>query len=165
MMNIITEIFGEGKELNAVQIGSRTFVMYIIAVILIRIAGLKTFGKSSSFDNIIIIMLGAILSRGVVGASPFFAVVISGLVMVLMTRLVSWLSIQNKDFAILIKGQHKSLYQQGRIDKKNLSESLLSEDDLLEGVRLQGNTNSLDDVEEAFLECSGDISVIKKKAK
>ncbi|GEO11344.1 DUF421 domain-containing protein [Segetibacter aerophilus] len=162
-MNIITEIFGEGKELNSLQIGTRTIVMYIVALILIRIAGLKTFGKNSSFDNIIIIMLGAVLSRGVVGASPFFGVVISGFVMVIMTRLVSWLSIKNKTFSVLVKGRHKSLFREGAMDKENLNKSLLSEDDLLEGVRLQANTNSLKDVEEAFLETSGDISIVKKK--
>ncbi|MCW3107871.1 MAG: hypothetical protein JWQ09_2377 [Segetibacter sp.] len=162
-MDIITQIFGEGKELNSLQIGSRTIVMFIIALIFIRIAGKKTFGKNSAFDNIIIIMLGAILSRGVVGASPFFGVVISGLAMVLMTRLISWISIHNKTFSLLVKGQHKCLYEKGIIEQHNLSKSLLSENDLMEGVRLEANTNSLEDIEEVFLECSGDLSVIKKK--
>lgn len=137
--------------------------MFIIALVLIRVAGKKTFGKNSAFDNIIIIMLGAILSRGVVGASPFFGVVISGVAMVLMTRLVSWISIHNKTFSLLVKGQHKCLYKKGMIDRHNLTTSLLSENDLMEGVRLEANTKSLEDVEEVFLECNGDLSVIKKK--
>ncbi len=53
-MGIITELFGEGKDLNALQMSCRTVVMFIIALAFFRIAGIKTFGKNSAFDNIII---------------------------------------------------------------------------------------------------------------
>ena len=164
-MGIIIELFGEGRDLNALQMSCRTVVMFIIALALIRIAGIKTFGKNSAFDNIIIIMLGAILSRGVVGVSPFFPVVISGLTMVLMTRIISILSIYNKAFGKLVKGQSRSLFKNGTINKLNLHKSLLSENDLMESIRKEGNTTSLEDIEEAFLERDGTISVIKKDNK
>lgn len=162
-MGIITELFGEGRDLNALQMSCRTVIMFILSLILIRIAGLKTFGKTSAFDNIIVIMLGAILSRGVVGVSPFFPVVFSGLTMVLMTRIVSILAIYNKTFGKLVKGRSRSLYKNGTINKPNLHKSLLSENDLIESIRKEGNTNSLEDIEEAFLERNGSISVIKKE--
>ena len=161
-MGIIIELFGEGKDLNALQMTCRTVVMFIIALAFIRIAGIKTFGRNSAFDNVIIIMLGAILSRGVVGASSFFPVVISGLTMVLMTRIISILSIYNKAFGKLVKGQSRSLFKNGTINTLNLHKSLLSENDLMESIRKEGNTTSLEDIEEAFLERDGTISVIKK---
>ena len=164
-MGIIIELFGEGKDLNALQMSCRTVVMFIIALALIRIAGIKTFGKNSAFDNIIIIMLGAILSRGVVGVSPFFPVVSSGLTLVLMTRIISVLSIYNKAFGKLVKGQSRSLLKNGTINKSNLHKSLLSENDLIESIRKEGNTTSLEDIEEAFLERDGTISIIKKDNK
>ncbi|WP_051084346.1 hypothetical protein [Segetibacter koreensis] len=89
-MDIITEIFGQGKDINSLQMSCRSVVMFIIALLLIRIAGIKTFGKTSAFDNVITIMLGAVLSRAVTGEAPFVAVVLSCLTMVLMTRLISW---------------------------------------------------------------------------
>lgn len=164
-MGIIIELFGEGEDLNALQMSCRTIVMFIIALALIRIAGIKTFGKNAAFDNIIIIMLGAILSRGVVGVSPFFPVVISGLTMVLMTRIISILSIYSKAFGKLVKGQSRSLLKNGTINTLNLHKSLLSENDLMESIRKEGNTTSLEDIEEAFLERDGTISVIKKDNK
>ena len=165
-MGIIIELFGEGKDLNALQMSCRTVVMFIIALALIRIAGIKTFGRNSAFDNVIIIMLGAILSRGgVVGASPFFPVVISGLTMVLMTRIISILSIYNKAFGKLVKGQSRSLFKNGAINTLNLHKSLLTENDLMESIRKEGNTTSLEDIEEAFLERDGTISIIKKDNK
>jgi hypothetical protein len=44
-------------------------------------AGLRTFAKQSTFDNIIVILLGAVLARGVVGASPFWSTVGASVVM------------------------------------------------------------------------------------
>lgn len=162
-MNLMNDIFGEGKELNALQMGSRTIVMFIFALVFIRAAGVKTFGKSSAFDNIIIIMLGAILSRGVTGDSPFVPIVLSGLVLVLMTRFTSWLCIHSATISMLVKGRHTCLYQKGKVNQHNLGESLLSENDLMEAVRREANDNSLNNVEEIFLECNGEMSVVKKK--
>jgi uncharacterized membrane protein YcaP (DUF421 family) len=162
-MELIKEIFGEGKDLNVLQMSARAAVMFVIALFLIRLAGIKTFGKSSAFDNIIIIMLGAILSRAVVGVSPFFPTVFAGLTTVLMSRLVSWLSIKSKTVGKLAKGEPVSLFKEGTVNKSNLYGNLLTEHDLMQAVRKEGNTTTLNDVEEVLLERSGDLSVIKKK--
>jgi uncharacterized membrane protein YcaP (DUF421 family) len=38
----------------------------------------------------------------------------------------------------------------------------ISKDDLMEGVRLQINSNSLEDVKEAYIEKNGQVSIIEK---
>ena len=162
-MNLLRQIFGEGEHLNTLQISSRSIVMFAITLVLIRIAGAKTFGKNSAFDNVIVIMLGAVLSRGVVGASSFWGVVAGGLAMVLMTRLISWIAIHNKQFSRLVKGEHISLYEKGVINHKNLHKNLLSENDMMEAIRQEANANSLQEVKSVFLECNGQLSVIKNE--
>jgi uncharacterized membrane protein YcaP (DUF421 family) len=161
-MDVLVQLWGEGKELNALQMSCRSVVMFIIAMILIRLAGVKTFGKATAFDNIVIIMLGALLTRGVVGVSPFVPVVFAGLTMVLLSRAISWLCIRSKAFSHFVKGRPLSLYKNGNTNRANLTEGLLSEGDLMEGVRKETNTATLDDVQEVFLERNGEISVIKK---
>lgn len=76
-MDWIKVFFGEGKDLDALQMSCRSVVTFIIALVLLRLAGIRTFGKRSAFDNVIIIMLGSILSRVPVGASPFVRTVSS----------------------------------------------------------------------------------------
>lgn len=44
-MEILIKIFGEGKELNALQMSGRGVVMFFIALVLIRISGRRSFGR------------------------------------------------------------------------------------------------------------------------
>src|ERR1700685_3441978 len=71
VMNLLHTLFGEGKDLNTLQMVCRAFVSFFLTLALIRVAGIRTFGKKTPFDNVITIMLGSIFSRVVVGASPF----------------------------------------------------------------------------------------------
>ena len=83
-MNWMDALFGHGRDLDALQMSCRAVVIFVIALLLLRIAGIRTIGKKSAFDQVIIIMLGAILSRPVVGASAFLPAVISSLTFVLV---------------------------------------------------------------------------------
>ena len=157
------KLFGEGKELNALQMGDRAFVMFFICLALIRIAGRRAFGTKTAFDNIIAIMLGAILSRAVVGVSPFLPTVTAGLVMVLVYRLLAFIAVTNDAVSHFLKGKEMSLYRNGKINENNLKKCSISRGDLMEGVRVEGNVRGLNEIEEAFMERNGQISVIKKE--
>lgn len=161
-MEVLLKIFGEGKDLNTLQMCSRAFVVFFIAVALVRISGRRTFGKRSAFDNTLAIILGAILSRGVVGASAFVPTVISCLVLVMLHRFLAWLSLKSDMVSRLLKGDVMTLYKDGEINQPNLNKSLLSENDLLSDVRHKGGVNRLEDVNEIYMETSGEVSVIKK---
>lgn len=161
-MNIVLTLFGEGDELNLLQMGLRAFAIYLIALILIQASGIRTLGKKSPFDIVVSILLGAVLSRAVVGASPFWSTVAAGAVIVLVHRVLAWLCIHNAKLGIALKGREMLLYADGQFIKENMNRSLLTDGDLMESVRLQTNCNSLENIEAIYLERSGRISVIKK---
>lgn len=162
-MDIIIKLFGEGKDLSTLQMCCRALVIFFIALLLVRLSGRRTFGKHSAFDNTLAIILGAILSRAVVGASAFVPTITCCLVLVLLHRLLAWLSIKNAFISRMLKGDSIHLYRNGKLDEENLAKSLLSENDLMSDVRLKGQVTSLDKVEEIYMETSGEVSVIKKE--
>lgn len=163
-MNLI-DFFGEGDELTSLQMGFRALVVYFITLILLKISGIRTFGKKTGFDNIIIILLGAVLSRAIAGASPFIPTMCAGLILALSHRLLGWLSLHIQSFGRFVKGEESVLYRNGEIIRKNLKKNLLTDGDLMESVRLNANVNSLEHVETIYMERSGQISVVMKGSK
>ncbi|SRR5258706_10397944 len=162
-MNKIHELLGRGEDLTSLQMSVRAVIIFFVTLILIRIGGVRMFGKRSAFDTILMITLGAVLSRAIVGASPFLAVIAASTVMVIIHRLLGFLSVKSRIIELVIKGGHTVLYRNGKIIRRNLEKTSISESDLMESVRLETKDSSLDKIEEAYLEDNGRISFILKK--
>jgi uncharacterized membrane protein YcaP (DUF421 family) len=162
-MDILIQIFGEGKDLTAWQMSSRGIVVFIIALLLIRISGRRSFGIRAPLDNIIIILLGAVLSRAVVGASPFVPVVVACFIIVIVHRLVGWLIANSNVFAKLVEGDKIMLYKDGKYVPKHLKRVQLTEEDVMQGVRKSALTEDLEKIQHIYIERNGEISAIKKE--
>src|ERR1700761_6657214 len=118
-MKILIEIFGQGKDLNCLQMGCRGVVIFLFALILIRISGRRSFGVRTPLDNIIVILLGTVLGRAIVGASSFLPVVVTSLIIVLLHRLFSWFIVHSKQFSRLTEGDKIILFQDGQFIEEN----------------------------------------------
>lgn len=161
-MDILIKIFGEGKDLTAWQMSSRGIVVFMIALLLIRISGRRSFGIRAPLDNIIIILLGAILSRAVVGASEFVPVIVSCFVIVVMHRGVGWLIVNSKVIGRLIESDKIILYEKGKYVKQHLKRVQLTEEDVMQGVRKSVLTEDLNEIKHIYIERNGEISAVRK---
>lgn len=161
-MDFFLELFGEGYELTAPQMALRTFVTFLLALVLIRISGRRSFSFHTTFDNVLTVLFGAILARAVVGASPYIPTVFSCLVLALLHRFVAWLGVYYIQFERVLKGDKIPLYKDGRFIQKNMERSLVSKEDVMEHVRIINNQNSLDGIKEIYMERTGKISLLKK---
>jgi uncharacterized membrane protein YcaP (DUF421 family) len=155
-------IFSHETELTAVQMACRATAIFFIAFILIRIAGRRSFGLRTPIDNIIVILLGAILSRAVVGASPFIPIIFASLVLCVLHRLFGWLFTRYNDFARIVEGEKIILYENGQFIDQNMKRGLVRIEDIMQGVRKATFSESIDDIDKIFLEHNGEISIIKK---
>jgi uncharacterized membrane protein YcaP (DUF421 family) len=163
IMELFKEIFGEGKDLNALQMSCRGIIVFVIALVLIRISGRRSFGIRSPLDNIILIMLGAILSRAVVGASDFSPVIICCFVIVIMHRILGWMIVYSSKFAKFIEGDKIVLFEKGKFIRENMERGLVCEEDVMQGVRKTALTEDMAQIDKIFIERSGEISPLKKK--
>ena len=161
-MEVLLKIFGEGKDLNASQMGCRALVVFVFALVLIRIAGRRSFGLKRSLDNIIVILLGSVLSRAIVGASPFVATIAACLVLVVLHRLCAWAGIHNRLFSKWINGDKIAVYKNGHFLRENMNKALVHKEDVLEEVRLRALTETLDKIDTVYMEKSGELSAVKK---
>jgi uncharacterized membrane protein YcaP (DUF421 family) len=158
--DLIGEDRGEAS-ISPVQMGIRAFLIFIIALILIRFTGRRSFGMRSSFDNVITILLGAVLSRSVLGNGHFFSPIVASIVIVAFHRLFAWISVHSDTFGILIKGKPKVLYQDGKFFPRNMLSSFISKKDFEEGMRKE-NVSSPEKIKSAYMERDGTISIVKE---
>jgi uncharacterized membrane protein YcaP (DUF421 family) len=157
----INDILGEGTDLDTFQMSLRGIIIFFAALALIRIAGRRSFGVHSPLDNIISISLGAVLSRAIVGASPFIPVLITCLVIVILHRFLAWLEVHHKKLR-MIEGEKILLYKDGDYIQKHMDRALISEEDVLQGIRETASTDDLNKIDKVYMERNGQISAIKK---
>jgi hypothetical protein len=109
-MDVVISIFGEGKDLDALQMAARTIAVCFAALIFIRISGRRSFGQRSPFDYVVAILLGATLSRVIVGASPAIPTLVASLVMVLIHRALGWACVRSARLETLSVGVERELF-------------------------------------------------------
>lgn len=161
-MELFIQIFGEGKDLNALQMSSRGIVVFFIALVLIRISGRRSFGVRTPVDNIITISLGSVLSRAIVGASPFVPVIVCCFAIVALHRLFGYIIVHNRNFGKWVEGDRILLFENGKLIKPNLDRVQVCEDDIMQGVRKSALTEDLGKIEKIYIERNGEISAVKK---
>lgn len=160
-MNILHTVFGQGKDLNEWQMACRALLLFFITLAIIRLAGMRTFGKKSAFDDIIVIMLGAVLSRAITGASPFLPTIAAGLVLAVVHKTVARITLENSSASRVLRGEKKLLFAKGNWNDKNMKKTTISKEDIMEEIRTSLHQHTLKNVEEIYIESSGKISLIK----
>ncbi|MFP3646188.1 DUF421 domain-containing protein [Paraburkholderia sp. SIMBA_054] len=162
-MDVVISIFGEGKDLDALQMAARTVAVCFAALIFIRISGRRSFGQRSPFDYVVAILLGATLSRVIVGASPAIPTLVASLVMVLIHRALGWACVHSARLETLAVGVERELFKDGQFNSKQMSAALITRTDVFETARQELNTLDLEEVQLAILERNGQVSLIRKK--
>jgi uncharacterized membrane protein YcaP (DUF421 family) len=162
-MPLILELFGEGKDLTMGQMSARGIVVFFIALLLIRLSGRRSFGLHTPLDNIITIVLGAVLSRAIVGASDFLPVIATCTTITALHRVIGWSIVRHRRLSRLVQGDKMLLYEKGVFNAQNMGKALVCEEDVMEGVRKSALTEDLSKIEKIYIERNGQISAIRKE--
>jgi uncharacterized membrane protein YcaP (DUF421 family) len=152
----------DSKELGVVQMGLRAVVVYVVTVAVVRLGKKRFLGRATAFDVILGIMLGSVVSRAVTGNAPFLPALVASAVLVLMHFVFSGIALRWHGFGWLLKGRPRLMVRDGSIDERSMRKAHMTEHDLWEDLRSKSVAN-LDEVVEARLERSGQLSVIKAK--
>ena len=143
---------------------ARAAAIFLVAFALIRLSGRRSFGMHGPLENIIVILLGAILSRGVVGATPMTKVILASITVVLLHRIIGWLTSVSPGFSRSTQGEKILLYENGRFLDPNMRKAMLCKEDVRSKVREQLHSESFNGIAKIYIERSGSLSIIKENS-
>lgn len=152
-------LLGEEDWLFLFEIAIRTFAMYVIILIGLRLLGKRGVGQLSVFELVVIISLGS------AAGDPMFYKEVGMLIpIVIFTiivasyRLTTYLTAKSSKFDALVEGKATYLIRDGEFSIGNFSKEGLAYDEFFSELR-QYSISHLGQVETAIIETSGNISV------
>jgi uncharacterized membrane protein YcaP (DUF421 family) len=156
-----------GLSLKSEQLGfghmaARAVLLYLALIVLVRVAKKRFLGQATAFDYILVVLIGAVAGRAMTGGAPYFASLFGLFVLVAMHWVFSATSQRSQAFSYFIKGHATTIIKEGKLDVRQMAKAHMSSDDLEEDLREKG-VKGPSEVQEARLERSGKLSVIKKK--
>ncbi|HVK97501.1 MAG TPA: YetF domain-containing protein [Flavisolibacter sp.] len=161
-MDEFINLWDVDNKIGFVEVIIRSAAMFLILLFLIRIGGMRPFGKGGVIDTIIVILLGSVVARGIVGASPFLQTIVAAFVLILVHKLLSIITFYNKDMGRKIKGKPSLLYD-GQFNEVNMRISNITHNDIMEELRLKMHLDSLEVIDKIYMERTGEISFILKQ--
>ncbi len=158
MHDWVLMLFGQGERLDALQMTLRAIAVFALTLLMIRIAGRRSLGQHRAFDACTTVLLGSVLSRAVVGASPFWATMAAGAAIVVLHRLIAMASVRWPWFEAMVSGDKRELVRDGHCDDIEMREALVTRRDLDEAVRKKTGDERVS-IQRAVLERDGRITV------
>ena len=139
----------------------RTLFFYFFVLIAYRIMGKREIGQLGVIDLIVSILIAELVAISIEETeNPIYLTIIPIAVLVILEVLFAYISIKSRKFRTLFDGKPSLIICNGKINYKEMVKQRYSLDDLLVSLRQQG-IKELDNVEYAFLEPNGELSVFK----
>ncbi|MEB3101419.1 DUF421 domain-containing protein [Ferviditalea candida] len=133
--------------------------VFLVGFILLRLMGKTAVATMTSFDLLVVLVLGTAITEPIVtkrlGIASYYSVAIA-----MIYLAFSRLSIANR-FKKILRSSPTVLIRNGDIDEQGLRKSRITVNELLGELRVNGYPN-VQDVEMATMEETGKISVILK---
>jgi uncharacterized membrane protein YcaP (DUF421 family) len=163
----ISAMLGLGKDAAALtftQISLRGVIVFVSALGIVRCGDRRFLSQKTAFDAVLGFILASMLARAVNGTAAFFPTLGGGFVLVMLHRaLAYWSRRRSHAFGLLIKGRSDIIVRDGALDDALAKHNRLSEHDLLEDFRLNGNVTDLREVALAVFERNGHVSVVRRE--
>ena len=166
-MEKLYSAFGAGldaQHLTMAQVALRAVLVFMAALVMVRMANKRFFAKKTAFDVILGLILASMLARAINGSEQLGPTIAGGFVLVLLHRVLGFLACRWHWVGNLVKGHSETLVEDSRADHAVMEKHHISEEDLAEDLRLSG-VEELSKVKLARLERSGQISVVKRSGR
>ncbi len=154
---------GEGAgSIGWAEMAMRAAIVFAYGLVVTRIGAWRAFGRWSTPDIIVTIIVGSNLSRALTGPAPLVSTLVATTVFLGAWWLISFGASRSDMLDWLFKGRALRLVTDGSIDHDAMKKAVVSKRDLDEGLREKGVGHVMR-VVTAFLERNGHITVIREE--
>jgi uncharacterized membrane protein YcaP (DUF421 family) len=159
LLKVFTE---QGDKLNEWQMLLRGLLILLSTIIIMRLGKRKFFGRNSAVDIIFAVMIGSVASRAINGSGYLLSTVLIIALLVFFHALLSYLTLKYHKIAILLEGSGIRIISGGKMDEEMIKNEFLRKEEILESARLEAHIEDISEIDNAYLEANGKISIIPK---
>ena len=147
---------------HLLEIMFRTAFMYMYTIGNVRLMDKRSMGMLNSFEIIIIVALGSAVGDPMFYKNvPLIPAMLTITTIVFIERVLAKISMRSLRFEQLLNGTPVMVIKDGQLINKALKAQNMSQEELYSILRLRG-VRKTSEVEYAYLEPAGSISVIRK---
>lgn len=131
----------------------------VLIIVVVRVVGLRSFSKMSSFDFAVTVAIGSLLATVAVTDASLSAGAVA-LVLLLGTQWLIARLRQRTSFLAMLENEPLLLMEGSTFLEANMRKARVTRSDVLAKLR-EANVTNLDDVLAVVLETTGDVSVLQ----
>lgn len=140
----------------------RTIFLYLLILVIFRLMGKREVGELSLMDLVIFVMIAEVASFAIDNPQrKLFESILPMILLLIIQLITSYWSLKSKKIRDLIDGDPSVIIRNGEIIESEMRKQRYNLDDLFQQLREQ-QIGSIQNVDYAFLEPSGNLSVFKK---
>ncbi|MBF0674165.1 YetF domain-containing protein [Pseudomonas sp.] len=139
----------------------RAAAIYFALLILFRVAGRRSLAEITSFDLILLLIIGEATQQALLGDD--FSLTNAIVVIVTLIAIdvgLSLLKLRSRKIDLLLDGAATIIVEDGKPLRRRIAEARLQEADILQAARQGQGLERMDQIKYAILEKNGKISII-----
>jgi uncharacterized membrane protein YcaP (DUF421 family) len=143
----------------------RASILYLFIVVIMRMMGKKQIGELQPTELVVALVIADLSAVPMENLNtPIFYGIIPILTLFIIGEIFSFVALKSDKARGIIYGKPSILILHGKILESEVRKQRFNINDLLEQLRISGYS-SMDDIEYAILETTGELSTIPKSAK
>ena len=149
------------------RIVANTSGIYLLLLLIFRIAGRRSLAETSTFDLVLLLIIGETTQQAMVGNDDdsMMSAAVAILSLVSLDMGISYLKKASPAFDRLLEGRPILLIDEGKLRRPALDAHGLDDEDLKEAARLSHGLTDVREVRQATLERDGKISIVPWRGK
>ena len=154
-------IINLGDYMDLLNVIFRTLFFYFFITLAYRIMGKREVGQLGIIDLIVSILIAELVAISIENKSdPIILTIVPICLLVALELILAYISIKSRTFRTIFGGKPSLIIVNGKINYHEMVKQRYSMDDLLLSLR-QKEIRNIEDVEYAFLEPNGKLSIFK----